>query len=122
MSRATSSWFRRTPEAARQRSGPAYRAAITALALIAALAGCVKQPAMTFVPAPVSCRSLAADPLDGGAVRWIGPGHPRDRKKLDAWCATVGPVVVDGPSAPTARTSERWERSITCSCASMGAG
>ena len=58
---------------------------------------------MTFVPAPVSCRSVAADPVNDGAVRWIGPDHPRDRKKLDAWCATVGPVVVDRPSASTAR-------------------
>jgi endonuclease/exonuclease/phosphatase family metal-dependent hydrolase len=61
---------------------------------------------MTFVPAPVSCRSVTADAHTGG-VRWIGPDDPRDRKKLDAWCATVGPMVVEGPAAaPAARISE----------------
>jgi len=95
-----------TGRLAHQRSGPAHGVAIAALALTSTLAGCATQPAMTFIPAPVSCRSVTADPLRGGGARWIGPDDPRDRKKLDAWCATVGPMVVDGPSAHTARTSD----------------
>lgn len=76
-------------------------AAVAALPIVTALAACVAQPAMTFVPAPASCRTPSTPhttPSAAEAVTWIGPDDPRDRLKLDAWCATVGPVVVEaGP-------------------------
>jgi endonuclease/exonuclease/phosphatase family metal-dependent hydrolase len=39
-------------------------------------------------------------PLDRARVSWISPDDPDERSKLDAWCETVGPVVVQ----ETART------------------
>lgn len=53
---------------------------------------------MTFVPALKSCRAVNTKSAPV-AVAWMGPDEARDRAKLDAWCASVGPLEVGGPPA-----------------------
>jgi endonuclease/exonuclease/phosphatase family metal-dependent hydrolase len=43
--------------------------------------------------------------LEPSLVSWMSPDAPEERSKLDAWCETVGPVVVQdvAPSGPPLR-------------------
>jgi endonuclease/exonuclease/phosphatase family metal-dependent hydrolase len=41
--------------------------------------------------------------LDRSQVSWMSPDRPNERAKLDAWCRTVGPVVLQRPNAAPPR-------------------
>jgi endonuclease/exonuclease/phosphatase family metal-dependent hydrolase len=45
--------------------------------------------------------------LDRSQVSWMSPDDIGDRAKLDAWCNTVGPVVVGGPRLPSPILADR---------------
>ncbi len=67
--------------------------------MVSSLAGgCVRVSPPVMSPAAAgSCRSPA--------LRWFAPGDTRDRTRLDAWCAGVGPPVVQpAPLAPVAES------------------
>jgi hypothetical protein len=56
---------------------------------------CVKWSPVALGPAaPGSCRSAA--------VRWLAPDDPRERARLDAWCAGVGDVAIHAAPATNA--------------------
>ena len=60
-----------------------------------ALAGCMGSPAMTTrAPAPRACPAVAPEQR-GGRVTWLHPIGEGDHRRLEAWCAAVGPAVVD---------------------------
>jgi endonuclease/exonuclease/phosphatase family metal-dependent hydrolase len=63
------------------------------LSLTLLLSACVVQPTLSVLPQHKSCRTV--QPSASIAVSWVGPGDPRDRESLDAWCDTVGPVVAE---------------------------
>jgi hypothetical protein len=59
-------------------------------------AGCVRwSPPVMIATSGGSCRSES--------VRWISPGDPRERARLDAWCKGVGDAVIQ--PAPTGAPS-----------------
>jgi endonuclease/exonuclease/phosphatase family metal-dependent hydrolase len=66
------------------------------LAVVLGAASCAHRPAMIVltVPSPAVCTNVV--PAGAGPVTWIAPDDSRDRSRLDAWCRTVGPVLVDG--------------------------
>jgi endonuclease/exonuclease/phosphatase family metal-dependent hydrolase len=45
--------------------------------------------------------------LDRSQVSWMSPDDVNDRAKLDAWCNTVGPVVVHQPRPPVPPRADR---------------
>jgi endonuclease/exonuclease/phosphatase family metal-dependent hydrolase len=59
------------------------------------MTACAAQPRMVdFTPRAevADCRTVEAPrPV---AVRWVVPDEPRDRARLDSYCAAIGPVVV----------------------------
>lgn len=74
----------------------AHAVILALLACAAASASCTTRPAMTMHPAGASCRSDGR----GAAMQWIGPASARDRRRLDAWCAGVGPVFRQDLTGP----------------------
>jgi endonuclease/exonuclease/phosphatase family metal-dependent hydrolase len=58
-----------------------------ALLVSALLTACAHSRTPSMAPQPIlSCRTAS--------VQWLGPDDRSDRKRLDAWCAGVGPVIV----------------------------
>ena len=46
------------------------------------------------------CRTLVTEnDVDGGEVRWFGPGQPDEAVRHVEWCRAVGPLVVGGPGS-----------------------
>src|SRR6266481_5990980 len=66
------------------------------LAALMAAAACapLRVPPMVS-EAAISCRTPSA--------QWFGPDDLTDRRRLDAWCAGVGPVVLAGSRAAATR-------------------
>ena len=66
------------------------------LATLMAAAACapLRVPAMVS-EAAISCHTPS--------VQWFGPDDLTDRRRLDAWCAGVGPVVFAGSRDAAAR-------------------
>src|SRR5437667_11126342 len=66
------------------------------LATVMAAAACapLRVPPMVS-EAAISCRTPS--------VQWFGPDDLTDRRRLDAWCAGVGPVVFAGSHDAAAR-------------------
>jgi endonuclease/exonuclease/phosphatase family metal-dependent hydrolase len=75
---------------------------MAALALTATTA-CAHRPPMTAQPMASACHRVAPDP--SRAVAWTAPGEPRDLERLDDWCRTVGPVLVESPEGAAATTT-----------------
>jgi endonuclease/exonuclease/phosphatase family metal-dependent hydrolase len=71
---------------------------VSLVALATALSGgCAMAHQMSVdAAAPTSCRMVASNAVDQMVpVRWVGPDDADDRADLDAWCAGVGPALVD---------------------------
>ena len=64
------------------------------------LAGCATAHQMTVAAAEqVSCRATVSTVADVTTpVRWLRPEDAEDRADLDAWCAGVGPALVNRPA------------------------
>jgi endonuclease/exonuclease/phosphatase family metal-dependent hydrolase len=45
--------------------------------------------------------------LDRSRVSWLSPDDLEEQATLDAWCSTVGPVVVSEPRSPSAILADR---------------
>ncbi len=96
-----------------QRAG--FRAPVTgriSRLLLAGLVSCANGCAHQVHPAPdfrlrpcTAVVDASGAELDRTRVSWISPDAPEERSKLDAWCDTVGPVVVQdvAPSGPPLR-------------------
>jgi endonuclease/exonuclease/phosphatase family metal-dependent hydrolase len=67
------------------------------LAIVAALlaAGCaVAQPDLVSLPVSTGASCRTVESVDPAEVTWLAPDVPRDRRRLDDWCRTVGPLVM----------------------------
>jgi endonuclease/exonuclease/phosphatase family metal-dependent hydrolase len=66
---------------------------LLAFAVLTAVAGCAVQPRMVVPAGESACRTIRSSvPI---TWTWISPVERRDVLRLDAWCRTVGPVVVE---------------------------
>jgi endonuclease/exonuclease/phosphatase family metal-dependent hydrolase len=63
--------------------------------LIAAITGCAHRPPMAIQPIATSCQQIVPDGTR--AVTWMAPDAARDLGRLDRWCRTVGPILVESP-------------------------
>ena len=90
----------------RQTNRRAERAAIVALACLAA--GCAAgRPVMVTSPglgqaAPCRTPAHADGSRSSHRITWTAPSAPADRLRLDAWCDTTGPPVIEPRPAATA--------------------
>ena len=50
---------------------------------------------------------LAGRPIDRSLLSWTSPDHVEERRKLDAWCDTVGPVILAQSRPPVRLLSDR---------------
>ena len=59
------------------------------LLIASACGGCVRwsPPSMAPVSSDAPCRA--------GSVTWVSPDDARERRRLDTWCAGVGPPVIE---------------------------
>lgn len=75
--------------------------------LLAASIACARAPAVFDVPAPPVCRDVVSltDARPPNIV-WVEPDDERDRARLTAWCAMVGPILYD-PEPDRARLRSR---------------
>jgi endonuclease/exonuclease/phosphatase family metal-dependent hydrolase len=72
------------------------RALFSALPAAALLVACSHPFAPVLTPSSTidaSCRSGPEEPDRSTGVRWRRPADARERARLDAWCAAVGPVL-----------------------------
>ena len=66
------------------------------------LAGCSPFHHQPLAPAATAnCRTT---PPSGPSLRWMTPDEPADRRRLDAWCAGVGPALIHAPVVFEERT------------------
>jgi endonuclease/exonuclease/phosphatase family metal-dependent hydrolase len=81
--------------------------AILLCGLGAANLACAIPHTMTTSPAGRECPSDAlAGRAEGSTIDWISPDRDRDERKLEEWCRTVGPAVVDSLPAIRYRSAE----------------
>jgi endonuclease/exonuclease/phosphatase family metal-dependent hydrolase len=67
--------------------------------LIVVLSNCAHRPPMAIQAIATPCHAVVAD---RAPLVWVAPDEARDRDRLNRWCQTVGPVVVEGGPATTA--------------------
>ncbi len=72
----------------------------------------------------MTLQPLAAPPCEtaGPSIQWMGPTAPEDRRKLGAWCRTVGPAVVRSPSQPAPTDGSKQEVVVVSWNVHEGAG
>lgn len=81
-----------------------WRRAVAGLTLLAATSACASglrpMAALPDVDAARPCRvSAAPDGAAGAAITWLGPSSRAERRRLEAWCATIGAPVILAPPA-----------------------
>jgi hypothetical protein len=81
---------------------------------IVGVGGCVRlQPPDMAPAAHESCRSTT--------VQWFGPDDLHDRARLDAWCAGVGPAIVETATALQENTTAQPDATTPLPEATTGA-
>jgi endonuclease/exonuclease/phosphatase family metal-dependent hydrolase len=82
-----------------------FRVPAVALTIAILSPACARLPLMTPTAAHTLADCRAVPPAT--SIQWIGPEATRDRVRLDAWCATVGPPVIDSTSVSRAPSVDR---------------
>jgi endonuclease/exonuclease/phosphatase family metal-dependent hydrolase len=95
---------------AEPRPQSASRTVRVLIVLLLAAAGCVHRPTQQTAGSLPVCREVRglSDDSHRAPIAWFGPDDQRNRPRLNAWCATVGPVVYESrPRNHDARPIDR---------------
>nr|MBA2355025.1 hypothetical protein [Acidobacteriota bacterium] len=70
-----------------------------ALVMVSLAIGCARSVRLEPADARMACRAGRVDDRTiGPEVEWWQPAGRAQRQRLDAWCATVGPAVIQRPA------------------------
>jgi endonuclease/exonuclease/phosphatase family metal-dependent hydrolase len=103
------------------------------LAGLIGLTACARQNVMAPRPTEPACRSVRslqaaqgtadAEGVGDASVRWYSPGSADMQHKLERWCATVGPAVIDpAPARELARAATDAPLTVMSWNAAVGGG
>ena len=94
----------------RGRAGHLTARCLLLLAALSGVFGCAVRVRMSPDSRIRPCGAvvdLDGRPLDRSQVSWISPADAGNRAKLDAWCNTVGPIVLHQRTAPAPLRADR---------------
>jgi len=99
------------------------RRSAAGIAAAAGLAACMGSPTMSDVAPPGRRCPAVTGPVVSTAVAWYHPVGAGDHERLEAWCRTLGPLVVQpAPSASFRSDAAQEELRVAAWNTNAGAG